>query len=269
MIKVKMLEFSYHKGQKILDKINFAAEEGSFIAVLGNNGAGKSTLLKCLNRIICPQKGLVEVKAGDVLKMRSEDIAKEIAYVAQKNEAVRFTVFDAVLLGRKPYIRFKPTSFDYEITRRVMQKMKLEGMELRYLDELSGGELQKVVLARALVQQPQVLLLDEPTSNLDLKNQHAILEMLREIAHQDKISVIVVIHDLNLALRYCDKFLLLKEGRVLAYGGIDVMTPENIEEVYGLPVMIKKIRGIPVVIPLPEEEAATEAEKENLLQKMA
>jgi iron complex transport system ATP-binding protein len=138
---------------------------------------------------------------------------------------------------------------DHEITEQVLARLGLGGMALRYIDELSGGEFQKVMLARALSQKSKVLLLDEPTSNLDLKNQYEILTLVREIAVAEMISVIMVIHDLNLALRFCDAFLLIRDGRVFAHGGLEVITHENIEAIYGIPVYIETVRGVTVVIP--------------------
>ncbi|MGC9064796.1 MAG: ABC transporter ATP-binding protein, partial [bacterium] len=139
---------------------------------------------------------------------------------------------------------------DIEIVREVLEMLKLEHLALKYLDELSGGELQKVFIARAIAQEPQVLLLDEPTNNLDLKNQIEVMRIIRESVKKNNISSIVVIHDINLALRFSDKFLLLKDNTIFAYGDINIITPENISSVYGVPVTIERIKDIPVVIPM-------------------
>jgi iron complex transport system ATP-binding protein len=251
MIQVRDLYFSYRKDCGILERIRFDAEEGQCIAVLGNNGAGKSTLIKCLNRILRPLGGTVCVNGADVRMMRGNEVAKLMAYVAQHNTAEQFTVFDAVLLGRKPYIKFEPRPEDIELVKNMLRRCGLEEYALRYVDELSGGERQKVMLARALVQQPKVLLLDEPTSSLDLRNQYEVFEMVRELSKRDKMAVIIVIHDLNLALRYCDRFMFVKDGGIFAYGGIEVMTPDNIGTVYGVSVAVEKVQGIPVVVPHP------------------
>lgn len=252
MIEVKDLTFSYGNGKNILGQIAFDANKGESIAILGNNGAGKSTLIKCLNRILQPQGGLVYVDSGDIQKMKRQDIARRMAYVAQKNDGDRFTVYDTVLLGRKPYIKLNATPEDYTIVSSVIEKMGLKAFELRYLDELSGGEMQKVMLARALAQQPRVLMLDEPTSNLDLKNQYEVLSIVRDIAKSEGICVIIVIHDLNLAMRYCDRFLFVKDSHVYAYGGYDVMNEHIISTVYGMQVVITDTHGVKVIVPLPE-----------------
>ncbi|MBU5592644.1 ABC transporter ATP-binding protein [Clostridium sp. MSJ-4] len=252
MIEVKDLDFSYNSNRTILSQIAFDAMEGQCIAILGNNGAGKSTLIKCLNHILIPQKGVIHVNGEDVHKFERNEIAKCMAYVAQRNTSDRFTVFDSVLLGRMPYIKLKPKKEDIYITESIIKRMGLENFALRYMNELSGGEIQKVMLARALAQQPKVLLLDEPTSNLDLRNQYEVLATVQEIARQENISVIIVIHDLNLALRYCDRFLFVKESRVYIYGGKEVMTPENIRCVYGIPVAVETIQGVSIVVPMPQ-----------------
>lgn len=250
MITVKGLDFSYGKTCQVLDKIDFDAQEGQCIAVLGNNGAGKSTMIKCLNRILQPQEGMVVVNGRDVQKLKRQKIAQDMAYVSQQNESAQFTVYDAVLLGRKPYIKLNPTDEDHRITKSILERMGLEAFSVRYLDELSGGELQKVMLARALAQQPKVLMLDEPTSNLDLKNQYEVLRIIRDIAIEDSVCVIIVIHDLNLALRYCDRFLFIKESTVYSLGGVDTVNCDTINEVYGMNVAIENVRGYRTVVPL-------------------
>ncbi len=181
--------------------------------------------------------------------MKNMEIAQKIGYVPQSSEKGFFTVFDAVILGRKPYIKWDVSKNDIQLTKQVLKLMGLEEYALRYINELSGGELQKVVIARALVQEPQVLLLDEPTSDSDLKNQLEVMNIIRKISCTHKIASIVVMHDINLALRYSDKFIILKEGQVYTAGGRDIITPKMIEEVYGVDVHVKNFEGVPIVIP--------------------
>lgn len=250
MIDVNALDFSYGKNRQVLKGIAFEAQGAQCIAILGNNGAGKSTLIKCLNRILQPQGGVVSVNGCDIHKLKRREIAHNMAYVAQHNDSGQFTVYDSVLLGRKPYIKLKPTQEDHEITESIIQRMGLGPFALRYLDELSGGELQKVMLARALAQQPKVLLLDEPTSNLDLRNQYEVLRVIRDITKAYRITAIIVIHDLNLALRYCDRFLFIKDNGVYAYGGIEIMNAKNISNVYEMPVSVEYVSGVKMVVPL-------------------
>lgn len=251
MICVESLDFCYSKKNQILKDVSFRGEPGLCTAILGNNGAGKSTLIKCLNRILEPQEGWVRVDGTDVKSFSRNDMAKSMAYVSQKNPAERVTVYDAVLLGRKPYITFEPGQKDHKMVKEVLERLGLTSFQLRFVDELSGGEVQKVMLARALVQEPKVLLLDEPTSNLDLSNQYEVLERVREIAREERICVMIVIHDLNLALRYCDRFLFVKNRSILAYGNREVVTPEILKTVYGMDVAVEVVRGVPLIIPNP------------------
>ena len=175
-------------------------------------------------------------------------IAKKLAYVEQHTDVSRLTVYDTVLLGRKPHMRLGPSSEDYAIVDASINRLQLGSLKLRYIDELSGGELQKVILARALAQQPKVLLLDEPTANLDLRNQHEVMRIVSQIAKEDGISVVVVIHDLNLALKYCDRFLLIHEGKAFCYGDSSVITPETIRTVYGVEAEVTELLGSKFVI---------------------
>ena len=158
------------------------------------------------------------------------------------------TVFDCVLLGRKPYIKWGVTQEDIDLCEAMIRRVGMEDFQVRNLDELSGGELQKVMLARALVQQPKVLLLDEPTSNLDPRNQYEMLALVQKIAREQGITVLIVIHDLNLALRYCDKFYFLKDKIGFSYGGIETVTAETIQTVYGIPAEIAVVNGKKVVV---------------------
>lgn len=256
MIAVSDLSFEYKAGCTVIEHMAFDAQKGECIAVLGNNGAGKSTLIKCLNRILQPRTGSVLVDGRMVGRMKRQEIARNMAYVAQKNESDRLTVFDSILLGRKPYIKLGATDEDIAIVNDIIKKLGLEPFQLRYVDELSGGEAQKVMLARALAQQPRVLLLDEPTSNLDLKNQYEVLDIVRNISEKEGICVIIVIHDINLAMRYCDRFILIKDRRIYACGGPEVINKKSIRDVYGMEVIITETHGVKIVVPIPGQRYA-------------
>ena len=242
MIEIKNLSFSYGK-RPVLTDISFSAEAGECVGILGNNGAGKSTLVTCINRILTPSSGEVLIDGIPVSSMNRNELAKTVAYVAQKNEAYSCTVFDSILMGRKPYIKWATGREDLEICAAMINRMGLEDFQLRRLDELSGGELQKVLLARALVKQPKVLLLDEPTSNLDPKNQYESMAMVRQVAKENNITVFIVLHDLNLALRCCDRFFFLKKGQCCSYGDINSVNPATIKEVYGIDADVTEING--------------------------
>lgn len=247
MLNVRNLKFKYGK-HTILNDVSFDAPSGSCVAILGNNGVGKSTLIKCLNKILKPISGEIILNSCNISSLSCVEIAREIAYVAQNSKTSRFTVFDTILLGRKPYIKFRPTKKDYEIVKNIIEKMGLSHIALHYINKLSGGEVQKVMLARALAQQPKLLLLDEPTSNLDIKNQHEILTIIKNLTQNKNICAIIVIHDLNLATRYCDYFVFLKDGKVYAEGSDEIINATNIKNVYEIDVTIENINGKKIII---------------------
>lgn len=254
MVKITDLNFGYNSSARnILENINFDIKCHHCLAILGHNGSGKSTLIKCMDNILQPQKGKVEINSHDTTTMTNRERARNIAYVSQTCDSLHMTVFDTVLLGRKPYITWKDTHEDREIVTNLLKDLKLEHLALRNLSQLSGGEGQKVMIARALAQKPKLLLLDEPTSNLDPKNQHEIMGLLKKIIAQNNTSAAIILHDLNLALRYCDRFLFLKNSGIVAYGGFEVITSKIIEKVYEMPVQIIEHRGIPLIVPMPHE----------------
>lgn len=242
MVEVRDLSFRYGKRQ-IFKDVSFDVEPGQCVGILGTNGAGKSTLITCMGGIRTPETGAVSIKGVNVSKMSPRARAKKIAYVAQKSELSQVTVFDCVLLGRTPYVKWSVGKHDIELCQQALERLGLEHLKLRYVDELSGGEMQKVMLARALVQEPELLLLDEPTSNLDPKNQYEMMDLVRELARERGIAVMVVIHDLNLALRYCDRFYFLKDAKGYSYGGAETVTDETIQAVYGISAHVAAAQG--------------------------
>ena len=247
-LEVRDLSFCYTRSH-ILNGVSFSVSRGDCVAVLGTNGAGKSTLLKCLNRILRHQAGEVLIGDVSVNTMDGNTLARQVGYVAQNNRFSDTTVFDAVLLGRKPYIKWDVTRYDIELAESVLTKLSLSAYAMRSVDELSGGETQKVSIARALAQQPDVLLFDEPTSNLDLKNQLEVIRIIQEIVLENNISAVVTMHDLNLAMRFANKFLMLKNGEIYAAGGREVLTATNIKAVYGVDVSVETYNGREVIIP--------------------
>ncbi|NLC11270.1 MAG: ABC transporter ATP-binding protein [Firmicutes bacterium] len=249
MLAAEKIEFSYPRAD-VLKKISFALSEGDCLAILGPNGAGKSTILKCLNKILVPQKGVVYINGTDTSSIDNRMLAQTVGYIAQRQEHSRKTVFDVVLLGRKPYIKWDVTSKDIALVEEILQAFGLDDYAMRYTDELSGGELQKVMIARALAQQPKILLMDEPTSSLDLKNQLEVICTVKEVVQKKGVSAVVTMHDLNLALRFANKYMLLKEGQVFAYGGPEIITERAIKEVYDVDVAFVEYEGVPVVVPL-------------------
>ena len=232
MLKVEKLCYHYKNGPKVLKDVDFAVKDGQFMAILGNNGVGKSTMLKCFNKILTPDGGRVLVDGEDLLKMPGREIAKRISFVAQNVPNTQMMVRDMVMLGRKPYMKWGFSTEDMQIVDEVMERLSITHLQGRYLSQLSGGERQKVMLARALAQRPRILLLDEPTSSLDIQNQYQVLQIVRNICDADGLTAIVVIHDLNLALRFCDYFVLLKNGQVYRSGSREILGRQSLKDVY-------------------------------------
>ncbi len=248
ILSVQDLCIGYDQGL-VLKDLNFKVAPREILGILGPNGAGKTTLLRCINRILKPSKGSVLVQERDVMSMRSEEIARNLSYVAQKAETGRMTAFDAVLLGRRPYLGWQVTHNDLRIVDAAIKRLGLEQLTLRHLDQMSGGELQKVCIARALVQEPTVMLLDEPTSSLDLKNQLEILRTIDFVVQEHELAAVMTMHDLNLALRFAHKFLFLKDGRIFYHGARDELTAEMVEAVYKVEVDILTHQGQLVIVP--------------------
>ena len=248
MMQVKNLSFHYKGCPEVLKDISFDMEPGQFLAILGNNGVGKSTLLKCFNHILKPDSGVVCLDGENLLKQSSREVAKKVAFVSQSVPSTQMTVHDVVMLGRRPYMKWGFTEEDHKIVHDAMHRLDVEDMRGRFLNQLSGGEKQKVMLARALAQQPKVLLLDEPTSALDIQNQYQVLKLVREFCHKDNMIAVVVIHDLNLALRFCDRFLLLKDGHVYRHGDRNILDSEVLRDVYGVDAKVVEIEGRHMVL---------------------
>lgn len=229
---------SYSVGaQTLLDGVRLAADRGRFVGVVGPNGAGKSTLLRALSGMLRHQHGSVRMEGTDLRSMSSRDVAAGMALVSQIAPYTHgFTSFELVLMGRYPHLgRFQIEGReDNRIARDAMRRTDTEEFADRTLDTLSGGERQRVFVSRALAQQPRVLLLDEPTSNLDVFHQLKVLDLVRQLVNEG-LTAVAAIHDLQMAARYCDRLVLLSEGRVLAEGTPDeVLTPGAIESAFGV-----------------------------------
>jgi len=249
MIEVKNISYSYGHNQHLTIKdISFDVNPGECVGILGTNGSGKSTLITCLNRIRIPKTGSVYINKQDIFKMSRTETAKRVSYVAQESEASQVTVFDSVLLGRKPYIKWAISQEDIDICNHTIEQIGMADYKLRYINRLSGGERQKAMLARALVQQPKLMLLDEPTSNLDPKNQYEMMALVKKLAAERSIGVIVVLHDVSLALRYCDKFLFMQRGSIYKYGDESIITEKTINDVYDIDSTITEVNGRKIVV---------------------
>jgi iron complex transport system ATP-binding protein len=251
-LTVRGVSFTY-PSRKVLHDITLAGNGGEIIGLVGPNGSGKTTLIKCIDRII-PSTGTVLVDGKDTAAMDRRELARRMGYVPQ-GVAGRpaATVFDVVLMGRSPHIRFGVQDPDIRKVHEVLGLLGLEPFAFRDFFETSGGERQKVLIARALCQEPSVLLLDEPTSALDLRHQIGVMEVIRSLASDHGMAVIIAIHDLNLASRYCDRLVLLKDGRIHTEGPPPEVLDEGIiREVYGVESVVRRDAGYLYVIALRE-----------------
>jgi len=254
-INIKELCFQYGS-ETVLENISLFIKPKSFISIIGPNGSGKSTLIKNISAVLRPSGGVIELGEQNVQNMSSRDIARNMAVVPQEGAVeFRFTVQDIVLMGRSPHLRrFQTESLeDYRIAKRTMELTDTWKLKDRFVNELSGGERQRVIIARALTQEPKIILLDEPTAFLDIQHQIEILELLERLNREDGLTVVAVLHDINLAARFSKYILLLKEGRIIAEGTPEqVITQENIKQAYEIEIIINKnpFSGTPYIIPL-------------------
>lgn len=256
MIKVNNLHFSYYKkpkssGDYVLQGINLEFGQGEITALLGPNGSGKSTLIRLCCGMLVPDDGRVEIKGEKAVNFSSRELAKFLGYVPQNsNDTFGTTVYEYILLGRRPYIRWKVGQEDRQIVEEVIAELGIEKLAERSTRELSGGERQKVEIARALAQEPEILLLDEPTASLDINHQHEVLRKVQELKENEGLTIVVVLHDLNHACRFAERMALLHEGRIMSSGRPDrVITPENVRRAYGIEVDIINQKGLNYVIP--------------------
>lgn len=248
-LEIQELNFKYDS-RVVLEDISLEVEEGKILTLVGPNGSGKTTLLKCIMRILDPEKGCILLDGEQISKIKRRELAKRIGYVPQRElNSFPTTVFDTVLIGRRPYLNWNPSANDLTIVSQVLYVLGLKEFTLRDLNELSGGEQQKVLIARAIVQEPQIMLLDEPTSNLDLKYQLEVLEIVKNLVKEKAISVIMAMHDLNLASRYSDKLVMLKNGKIFSTGAPkQVITADNIKSVYEVEAVIYNQSQTPYVL---------------------
>lgn len=259
MLEIKNLTCGYDS-KIILQDINLRIETKDLLGIIGPNGSGKTTLLRAVTRIIKPKKGTILLKEENIWQMGTKDLAREIAVVSQNPSLNHMTVEEFVLLGRIPYFRrfqFLETKKDLEIAKRSMGLTDTLKLKDRLMGEVSGGERQLALIARALCQEPKLLLLDEPTTHLDIAHQARILDLIKRLNRELALTVIVVLHDLNLASEYCQRLVLINEGRIHKIGPPDeVLNYQIIEEVYKTVVVVEKnpISSKPYILIVSEEE---------------
>ena len=255
IIKIENLNFSYNK-KKILKNINLEISENKFIGILGPNGCGKTTLLKNILGYLKGESGKIFLNRKEVSEYSQKEKAKVISFVPQKSQMISpVTVEEFVIMGRLPYLKNSLSGYskeDKETAFKYIEELGLEKFIKRSILTLSGGEFQKVLLARAFTQETKIVLLDEPTSALDLNHALEIMERVKKFTVQKKITAAGVFHDLNLAAMFCDEIILMKEGTVFAEGTPkEVFTKENMKEIYNLECEIFfRENEIPYIIPL-------------------
>jgi len=234
----------------VLHDLSFEFQDAEIVAIVGPNGSGKSSLVRCLNKLVTPQSGEVCIGGENVYQMHAREIAKIFGYVPQNFQDIfPAMVIDTILMGRKPYATWRSSKNDIMKVTEVMKLLHIEEFALRYHSELSGGQRQKVMIARAFAQESKVLLFDEPTSQLDIKHQLEIMDLVKETVRTKKILAILVVHDLNLASRYANRIIMLKDGRIHAVGDPkSVFNEDNIRAVYDVDCLIMHDGEVPCVV---------------------
>jgi len=251
-ITIENLTFSYNK-TPVLNNINKEIHEGEFVGLVGPNGSGKSTLIKCLLGILSPEKGKIKFDREDMSHFDRISMARKVGYVPQERSTLPNTnVYDTILLGRKPYIKWKVTQHDKNIVTNIISQLNLQSLAMKSINSLSGGERQKVFIARALAQEPDILLLDEPTANLDINHQLEVMQLLTRLANK-QYTIIAALHDLNLAAQFCTHFIMLKAGNLFAFGGNEVLEKTTIEKLYEVNIDMAKNNGKSFFIPVPKD----------------
>jgi len=267
---IKDLEFCY-TSRTILNKITMELRPSEMLGIIGPNGSGKSTLIQCIDGLLKPKTGSILLDGTDIKNMSRKEMAKKVGYVPQTTSRSFFpsTVLDTVLMGRRPHLGWRSCNKDLRNVIEVLRLIGIEDLAMSDINELSGGQQQKVLIARALAQEPSVLLLDEPTSNLDIKHQLEVTEIIREKVIERNISAIMAVHDLNLASKYTDRIIMMKDGKIFDTGTPEsVLTPENIRSVYGVVAeVINNNGGNPHIIPIRSlRRHSSRSSPENLSQ---
>jgi iron complex transport system ATP-binding protein len=239
MVTVNNITLGYNSSP-VLKGISFTASRGRILGIIGPNGSGKSTLVRAISRIIQPKTGSIIINGLDLKKMKAKEVARMVAVVPQNADFPKMiTAFELVLMGRTPHLKLLQNegASDFAVVQKAMEATRTSSFAGRQIGKLSGGERQKVTIARALAQEPEVLLLDEPTAYLDIKHQGEILNLAKQLCTEKNLTVIITLHDLNLAAQYCDRLIMLSSGRIYTEGvPTEVLTEKNIREVYGTSV---------------------------------
>ncbi len=259
LLKINNVSFGYYK-ENVVKGISLDVNQGDFLGLIGPNGSGKTTLLRLITKVLYPRIGEIYFKGANISKMDSKEFCRSVAFVSQDFTGnFAFSVMEAVLMGRIPHLKrlqFE-TKKDFNIAEDALSVCDILDLKEKNIDELSAGERQRVIIARALAQEPMLLLLDEPTSHLDIGHQIQILDLLRRLNRQNNLTIVMVLHDLNLASAYCDRIVLIDNGNVFKEGNPEqVLTYQNIEAVYKTIVLVNEnpVTHKPNVILVPREK---------------
>ena len=248
-IRIDNVEFSY-TSVPVLNDISLDIDGPAFVSILGPNGVGKSTLIHCINKILQPTSGSVFIDGKDVKETSIKELAKQIGYVPYSaNDSFPLTVVDTVMMGRHPHSKWKSLDNDLDVVYDTLKMLGISHLAMRQFNELSAGQHQKVMLARGLVQEPKILLLDEPTSNLDIRHQLDVTKMLKRLSVEKGILIIMISHDINIAAKYADSVILMFQGKIFDVGTPrEVITEDNLRTVYGVESRVIDDEGRPHVI---------------------
>ena len=245
-LTVNGVGFSYGS-DPVLRDVDLTLNGSEILGIVGPNGSGKTTLIKCINHILIPMQGEILIDGMDITKMKNKDLAKHTGYVPQNsgNSFSSPTVYEVVMMGRHPHsMGWQSSDSDDNIVWEALKELEVEEYASRQFHRLSSGQTQRVLIARALAQEASTMLLDEPTSNLDIKYQIEVMDLIKRLARDKGVGAIAIIHDMDMAMRYCDKVVMLNLGVITAAGKAeDVLTPENIMRTYGVEVAIDRNYG--------------------------
>ena len=251
MLKVNDLCFRYTAGgSPVLNGATLELKQGEIGILLGKNGSGKTTLFKNILGIEKPKSGSIHFDGENLLKMKRRDRARRIAYVPQHIHFGDLSVMDSVLMGRVSYFGMKAGREDYLAVEKLLEDMHLDAFASRSAEALSGGEKQKIAIARAMAQEPKLMVFDEPTGNLDMANEQLIIEEARKLAREKNISILSSLHDLNQALSFGDKFFFMKDGVIKYAGGKEIITKDVIKDIFDVDMKIVQIEGKTVILPV-------------------